>query len=211
MCAVLVNFESESVPSSGSAVRCAIPFVSQGGFLDRLVPCLPPLRFSSQDFLPEADLPEADTILYKRLRVYRAIGALPSHLLLLPGHKSPQRFSAVSGGDGGGIGGENLAVGNVGPCLVESSGRENGAGSQNRGDCRPGQFTGDISVATWNGQAVFCSDPYIHEEKVSFLAKLAKGHDAVMIQEAHGTAGMYEAWAGLRGYTAFFSVGVNTG
>ena len=103
MCVAPVIFESESVSSSGSAVRCAIPVVNQGGFLDRLVPCLPPLRFSSQDFLPEADLHEADTILYKRLRVYRAIGVLPSHLLLLPGRKSPQRVSAVSGGDGDGI------------------------------------------------------------------------------------------------------------
>ena len=49
------------------------------------------------------------------------------------------------------------------------------------------------------------------KNKISFISKLAKGHDAVMIQEAHGTTGMYEAWAGLRGYTAFFPAGVNTG
>ena len=43
------------------------------------------------------------------------------------------------------------------------------------------------------------------------VTSLLPGHDALLLQEVHGTSGMLEAWARPRGYRAFFSPGATTG
>ena len=39
---------------------------------------------------------------------------------------------------------------------------------------------------------------------MSVVAGLATGHDVIMLQEAHGSPGVYEAWSGIRGFTSLF-------
>ena len=47
---------------------------------------------------------------------------------------------------------------------------------------------------------------------MSVVAGLATGHDVIMLQEAHGSPGVYEAWSGIRGFIYIvFPAGANTG
>jgi len=74
-----------------------------------------------------------------------------------------------------------------------------------------GQFLGDVSVCTWNSQALFCElDRPVslrRDSKKRQLCKLLSKHHAVLLQEVHGTAGYYLSWAAPRGSKAYFSPG----
>ena len=46
---------------------------------------------------------------------------------------------------------------------------------------------------------------------MNVVMSLLPSHDALLLQEVHGTSGMLEAWSRPRGYQAFFSLGANAG
>ena len=52
---------------------------------DRLRPNIPPLQFAAHEFLPEVAASAAAVAQYRQLRVRRALGVLPSSLILVPG------------------------------------------------------------------------------------------------------------------------------
>ena len=53
--------------------------------------------------------------------------------------------------------------------------------------------------------------PSFSQRTYGVITSLLPGHDALLLQEVHGTSGMLEAWARPRGYRAFFSPGATTG
>ena len=167
-----------------------MPYVSRASSLDRLLPCLPPLAFGDRDFLQSVAVPVGEAERYRRLRVHRALGCLPSHVFLSPALTEPRgrleaRGTGPNPAGGVGEGGEN--------------GRRSAA-------LDVGQYTGDVSAVSWNSQALFCADLGRYDETMSLVAGLATGHDVIMLQEAHGSPGVYEAWSGIRGFTSFFFV-----
>ena len=58
---------------------------------------------------------------------------------------------------------------------------------------------------------MFCSDLGLYEARMNVVRSLLPSHDALLLQEVHGTSGMLEAWPRPRGYQAFFSPGANAG
>ena len=148
---------------------------------DRLRPNIPPLQFAAHEFLPEVAASAAVVAQYRQLRVRRALGVLPSSLILVPGAVSQRRgnhppapsglqggpiaapFSIASGGDSAsGSGGENRSISGVisgdgradSGVGGESSGQGGGdiAGSVGRAEAR-GQYTGDVAAVSWDAQA----------------------------------------------------------
>jgi len=165
---------------------------------DRVLPVLPNCTLRPDMFLPSVAAPSIEVERYQRLRVFRALGSLPAHVTLVTG----------SGGGGGGLGGGNQA---------QAHPPGNPDGSQRAGvnnlelGYNLGQYTGDYSTASWNNTALFCANPAFREGRMGVVTSLLPGHDALLLQEVHGTSGMLEAWARPRGYRAFFSPGATTG
>ena len=48
------------------------------------------------------------------------------------------------------------------------------------------QYRGDISVATWNSNALFCMEPIAARKKLAKVVSIARRHDVTFIQEVHG-------------------------
>jgi len=101
---------------------------------DRLRPNIPPLQFAAHEFLPEVAASAAAVAQYRQLRVRRALGVLPSSLILVPGAVSQRRGNhppAPSGLQGGPI---------AAPFSIASGGGSaSGSGGGNRG------ISGEIS------------------------------------------------------------------
>ena len=163
-------------------MNVAMPFLSES-FSDRALPSLPPIVFGVDEILPASwvatAVGEISLQLYRRQRIRRALGDLPAGTRLLPGRQPQQQPSAAHGGgrDGG----------------------ENGPGGANSG-----QFRDDFAAATWNADAFFCVDDGKYQAKIRHLASLLSNHDAVAVQETHGTAGLYLSWRPPRGSRGCF-------
>jgi len=76
---------------------------------------------------------------------------------------------------------------------------------------RQGQFSGSISYGSWNSQAFFCTNLEQHAEKFGYLCSLMSQHDAMALQEVHGTLGTHMAFRSPLGCTSFFSAGASYG
>ena len=50
------------------------------------------------------------------------------------------------------------------------------------------QFKGDISVVTWNSNALFCTDPILAKRKLQEVVAMSGRHDVTFVQEVHGGA-----------------------
>ena len=70
-----------------------------------------------------------------------------------------------------------------------------------------GQFRGDISIVTWNTQALMARDPHRHGAKSRYACKLMRYHDVGLWTETHGTLGECQAWAGPTDCTSWWSPG----
>ena len=141
-----------------------------------MLPRLPPFAFGEREILPASwDTAAAGEIplqLYRHQRLRRAVGELPSHIILPPALSVPKQS------------------------LVEQGGRE-------------GQFRGGLAVASWNAQAFFTTCDVRFPDKIAYLHSLMGQHDAVLIQEAHGTAGTYRSWRAPNGCNSWWSAGAS--
>ena len=154
-------------------------FLNHSSSADRVLPVLPSLAYSSNDFLPAAAAPAAAVERYRCRRLQRALGNLPSDVSLTPAlpeaRGSLVDMTGLVAGGSSGEGGEDALGYNL------------------------GQYTGDVAVASWNSTALFCSDLGLHEARMNVVMSLLPSHDALLLQEVHGTSGMLEAWARPRG------------
>ena len=172
---------------------------------DRVLPVLPNCTLRPDMFTPSLAAPSHEVERYQRLRIFRALGSLPAHVTLVTGIGIG---SGISGdGDGGlGRGIQEQAH----PPGIPTSNQHAGLNIFELG-YNNGQYTGDFSIASWNTTALFCANPAFREGRMGVVTSLLPGHDALLLQETHGTSGMLEAWARPRGYRAFFSPGATTG
>ena len=166
-------------------------FFSHSSSADRVLPVLPSLEYASNDFLLAVAAPAAAVERYRRLRLHRALGSLPSDVSLTP---------ALPEARGGLVDMTGLVAGG-----------SSGEGGENALGYNLGQYTGDVAAASWNSTALFCSDLGLYEARMNVVMSLLPSHDALLLQEVHGTSGMLEAWPRPRGYQAFFSPGANAG
>ena len=131
-------------------------------------------------FLPSVAAPSHEVERYQRLRISRALGSLPAHVTLVTG----------SGDGGGGLGRGNQAQ-------AHTPGNQNDSQSAGVNNLELGynlgQYTCDFSTASCNSTALFCANPAFREGRMGVVTSLLPGHDALLLQEVHGTSGMLEA------------------
>ena len=67
--------------------------------------------------------------------------------------------------------------------------------SKSRGTCLPFGLSA-ISLASWNARGFFALEPVAARRKLSYLRRLLKGNDVVMMQEAHGSMAQWNKLVG---------------
>ena len=72
------------------------------------------------------------------------------------------------------------------------------------------QFTGAMSVVTWNTQAFFAADPQLHAKKGKHVRSLMGSHDIGLWTETHGTLDGNNEWRNPTGCRSWWSPGPST-
>ncbi|CAK0812881.1 unnamed protein product, partial [Prorocentrum cordatum] len=70
---------------------------------------------------------------------------------------------------------------------------------------------GDVTVTTWNAQALFASNPQRHAVKASYVHHLMVKTDVLLVTESHGTEAGNDAWRPPSGCSAWWSQGPTAG
>ena len=78
-------------------------------------------------------------------------------------------------------------------------------------DRRLGQYRGDVTVGTWNAQALFAACDHRRGQKMLYVQQLMRKLDVLLVTEAHGTAGDYALGHHFPGCTGWWSSGPTTG
>ncbi|CAK0839971.1 unnamed protein product [Prorocentrum cordatum] len=76
---------------------------------------------------------------------------------------------------------------------------------------RRGQYMGDLSVTSWNAQALFATDMFRFEAKSSYVNKMMLKSDICLITESHGSETSNSTWRAPLGSTAWWSEGASHG
>ena len=76
---------------------------------------------------------------------------------------------------------------------------------------RDGQYTGDITITTWNAQALFASNPVRHGLKAAYVHRLMLKTDVLLVTETHGTETGNATWRPPPGCSAWWSQGPTAG
>ena len=78
-----------------------------------------------------------------------------------------------------------------------------------RGPAAQHPYRGDVSVCTWNAQALFAVDPIKRHGKWKHLQKLLESHDLIAISETHGTEDSIPLLEAPRGAVAWWAPGTS--
>ena len=73
------------------------------------------------------------------------------------------------------------------------------------GTIREGPYTGDVSVVTWNTQALFAANLSRHEAKYAYVKRLMKKSDVGIWTETHGTVGGNCTWREPEGCVSWWA------